>query len=133
LKDARPEQLHDRILISLVSPRRPYLRRPVLLYHRLLLSVRLLFPLRRRSAPPQCPVPHLLQPTGSFDYMFRDLLSKNLVHVFFAHSSASQKCSLSWAPPFDAVCGWVLYSRIALRAFPTSILERTSFRASPRV
>jgi hypothetical protein len=133
LKDACPKQLHDRILISLASPRRLYLWRPVLLHHRLLLSVWLLFPLRRRSAPPQCPVPHLLQPTGSFDYMFRDFLSKNLIYALFARSSASQKCSHSWAPPFDAVCGWCLYSRNSLRAFPTSILEHTSFRASPRV
>jgi hypothetical protein len=59
--------------------------------------------------------------------MLHDLLSENVTYVFLACSSASQRCSLSWVPPFDDVHVWVLYSRFALRAFPPSILLRSSF------
>jgi hypothetical protein len=54
--------------------------------------------------------------------MFHDLLSENVTYVLLARASASQRCSLSWVPPFDVLHGWVLYSRFAQRAFPPYIL-----------
>jgi hypothetical protein len=133
LKYACPEQLHERILISLASPRRLYLRRLVLLNHRLLLSLQLLFPLRRRSAPPQYPIPALSQPDGHPGCSLFNLPSGNLIEGLAVY--------LLWCP-FDletqlSSCSRILYSPFApvpyaiaaFRASPQSFLIRTSFRA----